>query len=567
MTSVILLLHLFFQMLPGDRKRSATQARCICCTDAQDTCPQLHVPISDQDSNTTTHSHLFTTDSVINKTHFEQEFTMNSQLNVQSSENPVSYTSAGLHNRAQPSRLFENSVTTQGLVDHCDIIQSRSTTNKGSGKIKKKITKKLKSPTSTRRKTKTNFTNVLTNSTSVVSVSASPIMSSTRAQEIVRNTLEPANKKKKSRRTTHLDNSRMEIPADLITWDYTHTPVVHAQVTQSGHTFTDIPFPQPRQWTANRTKHRVPTPGQGTAAIHMPAAAQQQHISLHPGFEDTYTDITRPLPAQSAANGSQDRVPTPGLATAAHHIPAAAGQRHINLHPGIQQDDTSTTDSEDTDTSASSDEEDLNRLGAKYVQKNFNTTIPGINVGHYAHYAEPISSPISLQIPKKLKKKIWKNQFIDLATLLPRVNSSNIANNFSFQVTSGSQLSLIPNQNTKKIYNIETWTTAFLWYIAVYTEKFPLETPQLIKYTEIVRDLAKRSSGQSWFFYDQQFRTLRENQPIPWDRLHMEFWIMASHSNLPFQRQSRPFRPFRSNRPFGQQSNRNTRFIERTCWA
>ena len=160
MTSVILLLHLFFQMLPGDRKRSATQARCICCTDAQDTCPQLHVPISDQDSNTTTHSHLFTTDSVINKTHFEQEITMNSQLNVQSSENPVSYTSAGLHNRAQPSRLFENSVTTQGLVDHCDIIQSLSTTNKGSGKIKKKITKKLKSPTSTRRKTKTNLTNV-----------------------------------------------------------------------------------------------------------------------------------------------------------------------------------------------------------------------------------------------------------------------------------------------------------------------------------------------------------------------------------------------------------------------
>ena len=289
-------------MLPGDRKRSATQARCICCTDAQDTCPQLHVPILDQDSTTTTHSHFFTTDSVINKTHFEQEFTMNSQLNVQSSENPVSYTSAGLHSRAQPSRLFENSVTTQGLVDHCDIIQSLSTTNKGSGKIKKKITKKLKSPTSTRRKTKTNLTNVLTNNTSVVSVSASPIMSSTRAQEIVRNTLEPANKKKKSRTTIHLDNSRMEIPADLTTWDYTHTPEVHAQVTQSGHTFTDIPFPQPRQWTANRTKHRVTTPGQGTVANHMPAAPQQQHISLHPGFEDTYTDITRPLPAQTAPN-------------------------------------------------------------------------------------------------------------------------------------------------------------------------------------------------------------------------------------------------------------------------
>ena len=54
-----------------------------------------------------------------------------------------------------------------------------------------------------------------------------------------------------------------------------------------------------------------------------------------------------------------------------------------------------TSDLEDTDASTSSSEEDINQLGAKYVQKHFNNNIPGINVGNYADYTKPISSPIS----------------------------------------------------------------------------------------------------------------------------------------------------------------------------
>ena len=91
-----------------------------------------------------------------------------------------------------------------------------------------------------------------------------------------------------------------------------------------------------------------------------------------------------------------------------------------------------------------------------------------------------------------------------------------------------------------------------------------MEAPQLLKYTEIVRDLARRSTGQNWYLYDQQFRMLRETVQIPWGRLHTEFWVMAS--NAPTQR------PFRNN--FRQPRNtqhstlsRGRKFLEFTCWT
>ena len=58
------------------------------------------------------------------------------------------------------------------------------------------------------------------------------------------------------------------------------------------------------------------------------------------------------------------------------------------------------------------------------------------------------------------------------------------------------------SKSEQKKVSIETWTSAFLRFMAVYTQQFPMEAPQLLKYTEIVRDLARRSPGQSWYLYN-----------------------------------------------------------------
>ena len=47
--------------------------------------------------------------------------------------------------------------------------------------------------------------------------------------------------------------------------------------------------------------------------------------------------------------------------------------------------------------------------------------------------------------------------------------------------------------------------------MGVYTRRYPVEAPLLIKYGEIIRDLAAR--GYNWRYYDVNFRNLRQKDP------------------------------------------------------
>lgn len=78
--------------------------------------------------------------------------------------------------------------------------------------------------------------------------------------------------------------------------------------------------------------------------------------------------------------------------------------------------------------------------------------------------------------------------------------------------------------------------------MAVYTEKYPFEAPQLIKYCEIIRDLANRKPGTAWSMYDQQFRLIREDHLLPLDRIHYELWILADSPNTSNQSSLSNFR-------------------------
>ena len=182
-------------------------------------------------------------------------------------------------------------------------------------------------------------------------------------------------------------------------------------------------------------------------------------------------------------------------------------------------------------------------------------------------YVEPISTAIPQQVPNKIKKKIGKNQYIDLGSLLPRKTFTTPSNtNFSLQLDAKSTISLVPYQNLRKIYTIEQWTTAFISFTAIYTKRCPIEASQLLKYAEIVRDLDRRNPGQAWLVYDQQFRMLPENHLIPWDRLLAEFWLMSANASFQTCQARSPFRSFRPNR-FNQNQTRNTKLIEQTCWT
>ena len=103
---------------------------------------------------------------------------------------------------------------------------------------------------------------------------------------------------------------------------------------------------------------------------------------------------------------------------------------------------------------------------------------------------------------QKLKKQIWKNNFIDLGVLLPQMASQE-RQSFLLEIGTNSDFNLLPKSKLKKILSKDTWTSVFHRFIAIYREKFPLEIQPLLKYCKIIRDLAQRKNGVSWSVYDQ----------------------------------------------------------------
>jgi len=125
-------------------------------------------------------------------------------------------------------------------------------------------------------------------------------------------------------------------------------------------------------------------------------------------------------------------------------------------------------------------------------------------------YVELISTPIHTQVTPALSKQIWREWLIDFSFLLPATGSIGQPKpTYTLQVDGQANIILVPSSKSKIIATIEQWTTAFLRFVAVYTTKHHHVTPKLMKYGEIVRDLAQRQAN--WVFYDTRFRMLRQS--------------------------------------------------------
>jgi len=130
----------------------------------------------------------------------------------------------------------------------------------------------------------------------------------------------------------------------------------------------------------------------------------------------------------------------------------------------------------------------------------------------------------------KLRAKIWANEFIEFAALLssyPNQNRYSDCLTPSSSSSSQPRLTLEPCQPPQKIHTFLQWLSAFNIFVAIFSEKFPNETPRLMKYCEIVRDISSKPGD--WYFYDEQSRYIRQSAPdkYPWDTVHWELWIKA----------------------------------------
>ena len=141
-----------------------------------------------------------------------------------------------------------------------------------------------------------------------------------------------------------------------------------------------------------------------------------------------------------------------------------------------------------------------------------------------------MSLPIDARVTAKLKAKIWANEFINfgqLITVTPSEDKFNLSINTSKDSPGQHTFSLEPLQKAKNISTIEAWTSAFQIFVGIYTSRFPAEAPALMKYGEVVRDMADQRAN--WIYYDTNFRYLRQQKPadFPWGNIHFELWIRS----------------------------------------
>lgn len=147
------------------------------------------------------------------------------------------------------------------------------------------------------------------------------------------------------------------------------------------------------------------------------------------------------------------------------------------------------------------------------------------------------STAIADLIPKRLQNKIKQDKYIELNRLLPQTTSSP---KWELNITKDKNLVVGNKVQYGQINNIERWTSAFIKFVAIYTEEHPLSAPHLMKYMEIVRDLARRG-GYAWRTYDEQVRKARETTKLPWHVLHSEYWLIAANPPINFQNRQEGF--------------------------
>ena len=142
--------------------------------------------------------------------------------------------------------------------------------------------------------------------------------------------------------------------------------------------------------------------------------------------------------------------------------------------------------------------------------------------------------PIDMSVSDRLKRKIWAHEYVDFGLL-----ADNKKDHDSFHLclstdmaSSNDQplITLEPKSKSKHINSIEMWVTAYQIFVGVYTQRYPVEAPFLMKYSEIIRDLAAR--GYNWRYYDENFRYLRQKDPkaYSWGAVHWELWIRSQPS-------------------------------------
>lgn len=89
--------------------------------------------------------------------------------------------------------------------------------------------------------------------------------------------------------------------------------------------------------------------------------------------------------------------------------------------------------------------------------------------------------------------------------------------------------------------SIHQWTSAFLIYASIFIQKTPSDAAHLFKYIYMIRDMSFTTKTDSWRYSDEEFRTLRQSAPLPWQEPLQELVMRANLQPFKFRSSNQPF--------------------------
>ena len=154
-----------------------------------------------------------------------------------------------------------------------------------------------------------------------------------------------------------------------------------------------------------------------------------------------------------------------------------------------------------------------------------------VNEGNYLLPNNPVlcskaSDDLALNVSPNLRQKRIAGEYVDLANLL--INSQATQSEGQKLVFVNGEI-VVEQKSKNKIYNIESWTDAFLIFSSIYGAAHPESYPDLLKYMNVMCLGAKRSQG--WNNYDEQYRLRKAQDPSSsWATIDQELWLLYLYS-------------------------------------
>ena len=195
------------------------------------------------------------------------------------------------------------------------------------------------------------------------------------------------------------------------------------------------------------------------------------------------TEQQKSVEVQMGAHGPEAEVVAPRSERATeidHDQPTSSGILHHNVINGPLVTSGPALSPNATRQNTGTFYQNVDMLGAGVSQGSMGLAI--VQVSQTPVCIPSILDLVSGHIPVKIKETIWAGEYVDLNILLKSAKDLVSDSHLNGDLTvKGGQLTLLQHKQNP-ITNIHIWTSAFMIFMGVMLEKWPIKGQELLKY-------------------------------------------------------------------------------------